>query len=107
MLEDIQIINEKCGVSRRGPTPRGTQVASYVNKTRDFVSTDAFERFCEKFKPADGGVLESACVIFMDSLEMCNNGKVYTPVKSNALARLFYSTVGEDDCKVPESLRKG
>jgi hypothetical protein len=38
---------------------------------------------------------------------MCNSGKVYTTVKSNALARLFYSTIGEDDCKVPESSRKG
>jgi hypothetical protein len=38
---------------------------------------------------------------------MCNKGKVYTLVKSNALAHLFYSTVGEDDCNVPESLRKG
>jgi hypothetical protein len=71
------------------------------------VNNDAFERYCEKFKPAGGGILESACVIFMDSLEMCNSGRVYTPVKSNALARLFYSTIGEDDCKVPESLRKG
>jgi hypothetical protein len=106
-LLDIQTINEKCGVSRHGPTPRGTQVASYVNKTRDFVNNDAFERYCEKFKPPGGGVLESACVIFMDCLEMCNSGKVYTPVKSNALAHLFYSTDGEDDCKVPESLRKG
>ena len=80
--EDIRLINEICNLHVKTPAA-GIQVATYRNKNRDTVNTALFEEYCKEHKPANGQVLHSAAVIFMDNLSMKNSGNVLQAVQSN------------------------
>jgi hypothetical protein len=42
----------------------------------------------------------------MDELEIFNNHKMYVPLTSNYMKKLFYWNVGENDCKMKKNSRK-
>ena len=104
-LEDIRFINENCDVAEK-PPPLGIQVASYYNQTRDAVNAAFFEQYCSVNEPQAGAILNTACLIFMDNLRINNHTKTPVPVTSNEMKRIFYTTVGEDGCKIPKSVFK-
>ncbi len=103
-LQDIRFINDNCHISKKKVPPR-LQVATYFNRNRDAINAAIFERWCEDNRPQDGTVLEHACVIFMDDLEMTNSKKSYVPIKSNQLKRHFFEHCSENDCKMSKSSR--
>ena len=101
---DIRRINEECHVSQKLP-PKGIQVATYFNKNRDAINSGIFEDWCDAHKPSDGSVLQSACVIMMDDLQMTSSIASYVPVESNAVKKFFYENCSENDCKLPDSAK--
>lgn len=96
-LEDIRTINKNCHVAVKTP-PSGIQVATFKNCNRDAVNASVFEEYCRTNAPADQSVLESALIIFMDTLEMKNSAKTLFPIKSNAVKKHFYENCAENDC---------
>ena len=97
-LEDIRNINDEC--VNRGPPPPGTQIATHMNADRDAMNSAIFEQYCENNKASDTGVVESACCIFMDSLQMRDDLKNYKDIESNRFKTHFYTHNGEDSLKL-------
>jgi hypothetical protein len=86
---NIQLINSACHVSTKAP-PKGIQVATYYNKNRDAINSAIFEDWCKTHKPGDDSVLQSACIVMMDQLEMTSSFASFVPVESNAVKKFFY-----------------
>ena len=72
------------------------------NKERDAVNASVFNQFCMDNGPADGNVHNGALVILVDQLHVNDSGKTMVHVKSNAVKRYFWETVGESNCKTTE-----
>lgn len=101
-VQDVDTINENCYVGDRDP-PGNIQVATYLNRNRDAINSAIFEDWCEQNNPGDGQILESACVIFMDNLEMTKSDNCYTDITSNQVKQFFYQNCAENDCDVGDS----
>ena len=101
-LEDIRKLNEKCVVGPNRKPAANAQVATCFNKERDAVNASVFNRYCKDNGTTDGTVYKGALVILMDKLFMKDAGNEMTAVKSNAVKRYFWETVGEADCKTTE-----
>ncbi|CAB9528348.1 helicase PIF1 [Seminavis robusta] len=93
--EDIDYINTHCLISPQNIPPSDIQVACYGNKERDAINTAVFEEYCKNNQPVDGSVFKGAVMIFMDDLQMANQGGSLVYVRSNAVKRHFFSTCGE------------
>lgn len=102
--DDIDLINEECHVDFKNPPP-GIQVATYFNKNRDAINSAIFEDWCDKNNPGPGKVLNTACVVLMDSLEMSKSNGCYQDITSNQVKSFFYQNCGENDCKMSDSNR--
>jgi AAA domain/Helitron helicase-like domain at N-terminus len=96
-LDDIKKLNENCMVSENHQPNPNVQVATYFNKERDAVNASIFNRYCLE-NGSENDVYKGAMVIFMDDLFMNDNGNAMVPIKSNAVKRYFWESVGEADC---------
>ena len=101
-LADIKKLNENCVVGPNHLPNPNVQVATYFNKERDAVNSSVFNRYCTDNGSTDGDIYKGALVILMDELYMKDSGKTMVPVKSNAVKRYFWETVGESDCETTE-----
>ena len=99
---DVKFINDNCHVNNKEP-PSNIQIATYFNKNRDAINSAIFEDYCEEHCPASGDVMEGACVILMDQLQMTDSIRRFVPVDSNQVKRFFYENCSENDCKMPEN----
>ena len=98
-VDDVRMINSTCHVSVKTPPP-GIQVATHKNVNRDAINAAIFEQYCRTNRPANGAVLDSAAIIFMDNLEMKNSSNTPVPVQSNAVKKHFYENCAENDLDV-------
>jgi len=96
-LADIQAINKECYYKNKD-IPDSVQVATYYNKDRDAINSAIFEEYCDAHGNQNDRIFKGACVIFMDDLQMENEAKVLTAVKSNAVKKHFYQNCSEDAC---------
>jgi len=101
-LDDIRKLNKNCLVGPNHKPNPNVQVATHFNEERDAVNASVFNQFCMDNGPADGNVHNGALVALMDQLCVNDLGKTMAPVKSNAVKRCFWETVGESDCKTTE-----
>ena len=95
--EDIDLLNNECLTTNKTPPPE-IQVATYTNKDRDAINGAIFDDWTKMNRPADGSVLLSACIVFMDGLSMNDSSKTSVPVTSNAVKRFFYENCTESEC---------
>ena len=106
-VADIMKINQTCLVSDSNVPPEGTPCATHTNKERDAINTGMYVSALHANAPANGGKLESAIMVFMDTLAMADSHKVWHEMKSNRERKVFWEKCGEDDCKVGGENAKG
>jgi len=104
-LDDIRYINSNCLVNENHQPPPGVQVATYLNSDRDAVNCCVFEQYCEAYGTKTE-MWSGAAVILMDDLAMKNDRKNFVPIRSNAIQKLFWSSIGENGCHDTSKFRK-
>ena len=85
-------------------------MATYTNLDRDAVNSAIFDQYTDEYGSKDpaGPVLQSACVVFMDDLQMQDVGKTFVSVASNQVKRWFYENVSESlaDAGTPNNKKR-
>jgi hypothetical protein len=94
-IQDINILNQRV---IRGKAPKGIQVATYANCTRDAVNSAVFDDYCAAHgKDRPGKVLTEAVMILMDQLTMNDSAQKPQDVTSNSVKKWFYQNCGENN----------
>jgi hypothetical protein len=81
ILEDIQVINEKCFANSDSQIPAGIQVATSRNREQDSINTAVFKQYCMEHKTKDcTESFDRALIVIMDCLKVKDSKQVYVPL---------------------------